>query len=246
MKSFGIETLTKTKIVGVKEKEAAKAKILRLDIELPDGSKKTLETDVILVSVGRRPNSDKIGLEKVGVKLDSRGNILVDQQGKTNIPGIFAIGDVVEGPMLAHKASEEGIAAVEIIAGHSPKIEYMAIPNVVYTHPEVASVGLTEKEAQAAGVAIKVGSFPFKASSKAKCAQEEEGFIKILIETKTERIIGLHIIGAHAAELIAQGALAIQNRLTLSDLINTPYAHPTLSEALKEAALAALGRAIHK
>jgi len=217
-----------------------------LQVTLPNHVTQEMSGDVVLVCIGRKPYTQGLNLDKAGITPTEKGFIPITSSFRTRAPHIFAIGDLVDGPMLAHKASEEGVAVAEIIAEHTPKIEYMAIPNVVYTHPEVASVGLSEKEAQDAGLQTKTGSFPFKASSKAKCAQEEEGFVKIVVETKTERIIGVHIIGAHAAELIAQGALAIQNKLTLSEIINTPYAHPTFSEALKEAALAVMGRAIHK
>ena len=170
----------------------------------------------------------------------------VDGLFRTNVSNVYAIGDIIEGPMLAHKASEEGIAVAEIIAGHHPKIEYAAIPNVVYTHPEVASVGMTEAEAKNASLQIKIGTFPFKANSRARCTGEEEGFVKIISEIQSKIIIGIHIIGAHASELIAECALAIQKRTTVDEIGSTPHAHPTLSESVKEAALDVDKRAIHK
>ncbi|MBS0621292.1 MAG: dihydrolipoyl dehydrogenase [Verrucomicrobia bacterium] len=202
--------------------------------------------DAVLIAVGRRPYTQGLGLESAGIALTPKGFVEIDGQFRTNIPNIFAIGDLVDGPMLAHKASEEGIAVAEILAGHHPKIEYAAIPNVVYTHPEVGAVGLTEAEAKAAGFGVKVGTFPFKANSRARCVGEELGFVKIVAEEKRGTVLGIHILGGHASELIAEGALALQKRATLADIANTPHAHPTLSEAVKEAALAAEGRAIHK
>jgi dihydrolipoamide dehydrogenase len=211
-----------------------------------EGALKEMEADHVLVSIGRRPYTQGLGLETIGVERDQKGFIPIDGHFRTSLPHIFAIGDLVDGPMLAHKASEEGVAVAELLAGHQPQINYMAIPNVVYTSPEVASVGVTEKEAQSAGLSIKIGSFPFKANSRARCTGEEEGFVKLIVEKTSDRIVGIHIIGAHASELIAEGALAIQNGLTLKALQETPYAHPTLSEALKEAALAADQRALHR
>ena len=206
----------------------------------------SFSAEKVLVAIGRKPYTQELGLEKVGVKLSPKGFIETDGIFRSNISNIFAIGDVIEGPMLAHKASEEGIAAVEIIAGHKPQLNYMAIPNVVYTHPEMASVGLTEEEAKKYHLTPKTGNFHFKANSRAKCTGEIQGFVKIIAEEKSDRIIGVHIIGAHASELIAEAAIAIQKSLCIKDLINTPYAHPTLSEAIREAALDVEKRALHK
>jgi dihydrolipoamide dehydrogenase len=217
-----------------------------LKVQKPDGSAQEMTADVVLVCIGRKPYTQGLGLEQAGVATTEKGFIKIDGRFQTSQPTIFAIGDSVDGPMLAHKASEEGVAVAEILAGHHPKIEYAAIPNVVYTHPEVASVGLTEAEAKAAGLVIKVGTFPFKANSRAKCTGEEEGFVKMLATAQGGIIVGIHIIGAHASELIAEGALAIQKRLTAEELAATPHAHPTLSEAMKEAALATDKRALHK
>ncbi len=221
-------------------------KQIALKVQMSDQSVQEMSADAVLVSIGRKPYTQGLGLEKAGIAVTEKGFVKIDGTFRTNQPNIFAIGDIVDGPMLAHKASEEGVAVAEIIAGHSPKVEYAAIPNVVYTHPEVASVGMTEAEAKTAGLDIKVGTFFFKANSRARCTGEEEGFIKMIAESKTGIIVGIHIIGAHASELIAEGALAIQKRTTVEELASVPHAHPTLSEAMKEAALAVDKRAIHK
>ncbi len=238
----GMQFHLSSKVVGAQISERS----VSLNVSLPDKSTKEMNADVILVSIGRKPYTQGLGLEKVGITTNTKGFIPIDGQFRTQVPTIFAIGDIVDGPMLAHKASEEGVAVAEIIAGHSAKIEYAAIPNVVYTHPEVASVGLTEQEALNAGIEIQTGTFPFKANSRARCTGEEEGFVKMIASSKTGIIVGIHIIGAHASELIAEGALAIQKRATIADISATPHAHPTLSEAIKEAALAVEKRAIHK
>lgn len=210
------------------------------------GTTQSFTAEKILVAIGRKPFTKKLNLEKAGIKTSQKGLIETDAQFRSNVPHIFAIGDVIEGPMLAHKASEEGICAVEIMAGHNPQLNYMAIPNVVYTYPEMASVGLTEIEAKKYNLSLKTGNFPFKANSRAKCVGETLGFVKIIAEEKSERIIGIHIIGAHASELIAEAGLVIQKNLCVKDLINTPHAHPTLSEAIREAALDVEKRALHK
>jgi dihydrolipoamide dehydrogenase len=203
------------------------------------------EGDAVLVCVGRKPYSDNLGLESVGIQKDSKGFVQIDSSFRTAQPNVFAIGDLVNGPMLAHKASEEGVAVAELIAGHSPSIDYAVIPNVAYTNPEVASVGFTEEELKAKGVAYKAGQFPFKANSRAKCTGQDDGFVKILADEKTKKILGVHILGAHASELIAEAVIAMRLRATADQLADTCHAHPTLSEALKEAALAVSGRAIH-
>lgn len=210
------------------------------------GKTAQMDGDVVLISIGRKPYTKNLGLEKVGIQTSEKGFIPIDHRFRTKVPNIYAIGDIVDGPMLAHKASEEGVAVAEIIAGENPSIEYMAIPNVVYTFPEVAAVGLTEKEAKGFGLKIQTGSFPFKINSRAKCTGEEEGFVKIVAEETTGRLLGMQIIGAHASELIAEGALAMEEKMTVSELAGTPHAHPTLAEAIKEAALAVLKRPIHK
>lgn len=214
-----------------------------LSIEGKD--KFTLSGDVVLVSIGRKPYSKGLGLEKLGIENDRRGFVQVDGFFRTKVPTIFAIGDLIDGPMLAHKAMEEGVVVAEYIAGNSKKIEYMAIPNVAYTLPEAAGVGLTEEAAKNYNLTIKTGSFPFKANSRAKCTDEDEGFVKIIMEEQSRRILGVHILGPHASELIAEATLAIQMKLTVDQLADTCHAHPTLAEAVKEAALALSSQPIH-
>lgn len=215
-----------------------------LTLQGPSGETK-LKGDAILVAVGRRPYSENLGLESVGIQKDPKGFVTIDASFRTAQPNIFAIGDLVNGPMLAHKASEEGIAVAELIAGHRPLIDYITIPNVAYTFPEVAAVGFTEEELKARSIAYKMGQFPFKANSRARCTGEEEGFVKVLAEAQTKKLLGVHILGPHASELIAEAVLALRLRATAVQLADTCHAHPTLSEALKEAALAATGQAIH-
>lgn len=198
-----------------------------------------LSVDVVLIAVGRRPFTKNLNLDKAGVETDKRGFVKIDSHFKTSQNNIYAIGDVIEGPMLAHKASQEGIVVVERLAGLKSSINYMAIPNVVYTSPEAASVGLTEEEAKASNLEILVGKSFFKANARARCTNETAGFVKIIGEKHSERLIGLHILGEHASELIAEGMIAIEKRATLKDIADVPHAHPTLSETIKEAALAA-------
>lgn len=196
--------------------------------------------DAILVAVGRRPLSDGFNLAK-----DAKGFIIVDDSFRTSQPNIFAIGDLIDGPMLAHKASEEGVAVAELIAGMSPTVHYASIPGVIYTHPEAAAVGLTEEEVKARSLAYKVSQFPFKANSRARCIDDADGFVKMIAEEKTGRLLGVHILGPNASELIATAALAMTMKATAQDLAHTPFAHPTLSESMKEAALGLFGKAIH-
>lgn len=200
-----------------------------------------VEADVVLVAVGRRPYTKGLGLDKIGLdeKISVNGNF------QTKHPHIYAIGDVIDGPMLAHKASEEGVAVAELIAGGHPHVNYMAIPNVIYTHPEVASVGMTEQEAQKAGLELLTGKFFFRGNARARCAGETDGIVKVIGEKKSGRLLGLHIVGAHASEMISEGMIALEKRATVSDIALAPAAHPTLSEAIKEAALDALGRVLH-
>jgi len=233
----GMTFFTSSKLIGIEKKEK-----LILKIE----GKADVTADKLLVSIGRRPYTQGLGLQEVGILPNAQGFLSIDGAFRTHLPHIYAIGDIVDGPMLAHKASEEGMLVAEIIAGHLPHLNYLAIPNVVYTSPEMASVGLSEAEAKKGGLEVISAQFSFKANSRAKCTGEEEGFVKIVAEEKSDRLIGIHIIGAHASELIAQGALAMQKKLTVADLIATPFAHPTLSEAIKEAALSLQKRAIHK
>jgi len=205
----------------------------------------TLVGDVVLVSIGRKPYSRDLGLEKLGLEKDPKGFVQVDGFFRTKVPTIFAIGDLIDGPMLAHKAMEEGVAVVEYIAGITKKIEYMAIPNVAYTLPEAAGVGLTEEAAKNYNLGYKTGSFPFKANSRAKCTDADDGLVKIIMEETSRRILGVHILGDHASELIHEATLAIQMKLTVDQLADTCHAHPTLSEAIKEAALSLSSQAIH-
>ncbi len=219
-------------------------KTIQLTAEGPSGVA-TFEGDAVLISVGRRPYTKDLGLENLGIQIDKRGFVPINANFQTSQPNIFAIGDLVEGPMLAHKASEEGVAVAEFIAGHRARIDYLAIPNVAYTYPEVAAVGLTEEDAKSKGVAFKTSRFPFKANSRARCTGEDEGFVKLIFEAEGGRLLGAHILGSHASELIAEAVLAVQLRATVSQIAATPHAHPTLSEAIKEAALAAGPGAIH-
>lgn len=210
-----------------------------------DGKEKSFEAEKVLVAVGRKPFTQGLDLEKANVQLDDRKRIKVNSCFQTTQSNIFAIGDVIDGAMLAHKASEEGVVVVEYLNKQKTCLNYQAIPNVVYTSPEVACVGLTLKEAKEAGLEVLVGKFPFKANSRAKASLADQGFVQLIFEAKTEHLIGMHMIGPQASELIAQGALAVNNQLTLKEIIHTPYAHPTLSEAIKEAALQAKRMALH-
>jgi dihydrolipoamide dehydrogenase len=227
-----------------KVKSAKVSKTVDLIAEGPSGDVQFVG-DAVLVAVGRKPFSEGLRLEEAGIQKDAKGFVQIDASFRTSIPHIFAIGDLVNGPMLAHKASEEGVAVAELIAGKSPTIDYAAIPNVAYTAPEVASVGFTEEELKKAQVAYKAGRFPFKANSRARATGQDEGFVKILVDEKTGKILGVHILGAHASELIHEATLAMRLRASAAELAETCHAHPTLSEAIKEAALAAAGQPIH-
>jgi dihydrolipoamide dehydrogenase len=209
------------------------------------GAKETLDADVVLVAIGRVPYTDGLGLEAVGVKLDNRRRIVTDEHFATNVPGIYAIGDVVAGPMLAHKAEDEGVAVAEIIAGQAGHVNYDVIPNVIYTYPEVASVGKTEEELKEAGVAYTSGKFPFTANARAKVNRTTDGFVKILADATTDRVLGVHILGPDAGNMIAEAAVLMEFGGSAEDLARTCHAHPTLTEAIKEAALSVGKRAIH-
>ena len=235
----GMEFKLGSKVAGVRE--APEGLILDLD----GAERQSLTADVVLVSVGRRPYTEGLGLEAVGVACDEHGRVIVDDGFATNVPGIYAIGDVIRGPMLAHKAEEEGIALAERLAGQKTSIDYDAIPAVVYTWPEVASVGKTEEELKAAGVSHRIGKFPFTANPRARTNGYTDGFVKILAESESDRVLGVHIIGPDAGTLIAEAVLAKEFGASAEDIARTCHAHPTLSEALKEAALAVDGRAIH-
>lgn len=209
------------------------------------GAVETLEADVVLVAVGRTAASKNIGLEEAGVALDNRGRVVVDAHYATNVPGVYAIGDVIAGPMLAHKAEEEGVALAELLAGQAGHVNYDAIPGVIYTWPEVASVGFTEEQLKDKGVGYKVGKFPFMANGRARALGMTDGFVKVLAEKQTDRVLGVHIIGPSAGELIAEATMAIEFGASAEDIGRVCHAHPTLSEAVKEAALAADGRALN-
>ena len=208
-------------------------------------SKNKIEADVVLISVGRKPYTDKLNLEKIGVNLDKKGKIKVNKNFETNVKNVYAIGDVIDGPMLAHKAEEEGIAVAELIAGQSGHVNYDIIPGVIYTSPEVAYVGKNEEELKEKKVNYKVGKFPFMANSRAKAINEPEGFVKILAESTTDRVLGVHIIGPHAGEMIAEMSVAMEFGASSEDIARTCHAHPTFSEAIKEAALSVDKRQIH-
>lgn len=208
------------------------------------GEAKTLSADIVLVAIGRRPNTDGLGLDKAGVATE-RGRVVIDDHFRTNIAGIYAIGDVVRGPMLAHKAEDEGMAVAEIIAGKSGHVNYDAIPGIIYTAPEVAAIGKTEEELKAAGIAYKVGKFPFTANGRARAMRHTEGFVKFLADAATDRVLGCHIIGPHAGDLIAEVTVLMEFGGSSEDLARTCHAHPTLAEAVKEAALAVEKRQIH-
>jgi dihydrolipoamide dehydrogenase len=209
------------------------------------GQAETLSADAVLVAVGRVPFTDGLGLEDVGVRKDNRGRVLTNEHFATNVPGIYAIGDVIAGPMLAHKAEDEGMAVAEILAGKAGHVNYDVIPNVVYTYPEVASVGKTEEELKEAGVAYKTGKFPFTANGRAKVNRTTEGFVKILADAATDRVLGVHIVGADAGNLIHETAVAMEFGASSEDIARTCHAHPTLTEAVREAALAVEKRSIH-
>jgi dihydrolipoamide dehydrogenase len=220
-------------------------KTLKVTVEAADGgASETLEADVVLVAIGRVPFSESLGLEALGVKKDNRGRVMIDEHFRTNVAGIYAIGDVIAGPMLAHKAEDEGVAAAEIIAGQAGHVNYEVIPNVVYTFPQIASVGKTEEELKAAGIAYQVGKFPFTANARARANLATEGFVKILADAKSDRVLGVHILGADAEALIAEAAIAMEFGASSEDIARTCHAHPTLSEAVREAALAVSKRAI--
>ncbi len=224
----------------------ASGKRLKASIEPSAGGKaETIEADVVLVAIGRVPYTEGLGLEEASVKTDDRGRVVVDDRFATNVPGIYAIGDVIRGPMLAHKAEDDGIAAAEIIAGRAGHVNYDLVPNVIYTYPEVASVGKTEEELKAAGVAYNVGKFPFTANGRAKVNLQTDGFVKFLADAKTDRVLGAHIVGPDAENLIGEITVAMEFGASSEDIARTCHAHPTLAEAVKEAALAVEKRAIH-
>jgi dihydrolipoamide dehydrogenase len=209
------------------------------------GTLKTFDAERVLVAVGRKPYTEGLGLETLGITLTNKGMIPVDDNFRTAQSHIFAIGDVIEGPMLAHKAEEEGIAVAEILAGQQPSLEYMTIPSVVYTYPEVACVGLSEEEAKAKGLSVKIAQFPLKANSRAGCTGEGTGMVKMIADADSLQILGVHIMAPHAGELITEGVLAMTHRMSAKEIAHSMHAHPTFSEALKEVALMLSSKAIH-
>ena len=242
MTKQGMDLKLSTKVTGA---QVSKEKVTLTLEPANGGAAEKIEVENVLLSIGRRPYTAGLGLEKAGVKVDNRGRVEIDDHFQTNVKGIYAIGDVVRGAMLAHKAEDEGIVVAEIIAGQSGHINYDAIPNVVYTFPEVASIGRTEEQLKEAGVQYKVGKFPFMANGRARAMAATDGFVKILADAKTDRVLGCHIVGAEAGTLIAEIALAMEFGGSAEDIARTCHAHPTLNEIVKEAALAVDGRPIH-
>ena len=240
LRKQGLEFRTGTRVVSGKRSGDG----VTIDVE-KDGAKETLSGDYVLVSVGRRPSLTGIDATKLGLTLSRRGEIVVDDQMRTNLRNVFAIGDCVPGPMLAHKAEEEGVVAAEVIAKKPAHMHYKSIPSVVYTWPEIASVGLTEKQLKESGREYRVGKFPFSANGRARSMGETSGFVKFVADARTDELLGCHMIGPNVSELVAEIALAFEYRASADDIGMTVHAHPTLSEVTKEAALAALGRALH-
>jgi dihydrolipoamide dehydrogenase len=243
LKKQGIKFMLGKKVTGAKALKAS-AKIT-LAPASGEGESETLSADRVLVAIGRRAHTDGLGLEAIGVTRDGQGRIETDAHFQTNIAGVYAIGDVIAGPMLAHKAEEEGVAVAEHLAGKPSHVNYNVIPGVIYTHPEVAWVGQSEEDLKQQGTAYKVGKFPFMANGRAKVNGTTEGFVKILADAETDRVLGVHILGAHAGNLIAEAAIAMEFSASAEDVARTCHAHPTLTEAVKEAALAIDGRALH-
>ncbi|XSG81858.1 MAG: dihydrolipoyl dehydrogenase [Methyloligella sp. ZOD6] len=242
LKKQGIDFRLSTKVVSV-EKTGKGAKVTIEPVE--GGDKETIDCDIVLVAIGRIPNTEGLGLADIGIKTDNRGRIVVDDRYRTDLPGTYAIGDVIEGPMLAHKAEDEGVAVAEIIAGQAGHVNYGVIPSVVYTAPEVASVGKTEEQLKEEGIEYTVGKFPFMANGRAKVNRTTDGFVKVLADKETDRVLGIHILGPDAGNMIAEAAVLMEFGGSAEDLARTCHAHPTLTEAIKEAAMAADGRAIH-
>jgi len=238
----GFALRTSTKVTGAERSGEG----VRLTVEpAAGGAAETIEADVVLVSIGRRPNTEGLGLEAAGVALNKRGQIEVDHDFRTGVPNVYAIGDVTPGPMLAHKAEDEGVAVAEILAGQIGIVNHEVIPGVVYTFPEIAAVGKTEEELKEAGIDYKVGKFPMMANSRAKTNREAEGFVKVIADARSDRVLGVHIIASVAGTMIAQAAQAMEFGATSEDIAYTCHAHPTHSEAIKEAAMAVTGKPIH-
>jgi dihydrolipoamide dehydrogenase len=245
-KKQGFNIRTGTKVTGVTVKGAS----AKLTVEpAAGGASETIDADCVLVAIGRRANTDGLALDKAGLTVNARGQIEIGHDFQTNVPGIYAVGDVCPGPMLAHKAEDEGIAAAEFVAGLTGIVNHDVIPGVVYTYPEIASVGLTEEEAQekaaASGGEVKVGKFPMMANSRAKTNRDTDGFVKVIADAKTDRVLGVHIIASIAGSMIAEACTAMEFGATSEDIAYTCHAHPTHAEALKEAAMAVTGKPIH-
>ena len=241
LKRQGINFHMEHKVEKIEKKKLG-ATILTKD---KNGNKKNFECDVVLISVGRKPNTDGLNLEKISIELDDKKRIKTNKSFKTNLDNVYAIGDVISGPMLAHKAEDEGIAVAENIAGQHGHVNYDTIPGVVYTKPEVASIGKTEEQLKEKNIKYKIGKFSFMANSRAKAIDDSEGFVKILADEKTDKVLGAHLIGPHAGELIAEIGIAMEFGASSEDIARTCHAHPTFSEAVKEAALSVEKRAIH-
>ena len=242
LKKQGIEFKLSTKVTGAK---TAKAGVTLTTEPVAGGKKETMKAEIVLAAIGRLPFTNGLGLDKAGVEMDDRGFVKVDEDFQTNVEGIFAIGDVIGGAMLAHKAEDEGVVCVEVMAGQSGHIDYDSIPGIVYTWPEVASVGKTEEQLKDAGVKYNVGKFPFTANSRARCNADTDGFVKILADAATDAVLGCHIIGPEAGDLIQEVVVAMELSGSAEDIARICHGHPGLSEAVKEAALAANGRAFH-
>jgi dihydrolipoamide dehydrogenase len=236
----GMQFNLSTKVIGVKKNKNGAT----ITVE-KNGAKSEIDCDVVLMSVGRKPNTKGLNLDKIGAKVDSKGRVEVDHKYKTNLDNIYAIGDVIVGPMLAHKAEEEGIAVAELLSGKYGHVNYDVIPGVIYTSPEVASVGKTEEQLKEQKISYKVGKFPFAANARAKINDEGDGFVKILSDEKTDRVVGVHMIGPDVGNMIGEMALAMEFGASAEDIARTCHAHPTYAEAIKEAALAVDKRAIH-
>tara|TARA_Y100000590_G_C15314466_1_gene861427 strand:- start:21 stop:758 length:738 start_codon:yes stop_codon:yes gene_type:complete len=241
LKKQGIKFNMQNKVEAIKKNNLG-AVVSTVD---KDGNKNNFECDVVLISVGRKPNTESLNLDVLGINLDKSKRIKTDKTFKTNVENIYAIGDVIDGPMLAHKAEDEGIAVAENIVGQAGHVNYDTIPGVVYTTPEVASIGKTEEQLKELNKKYKVGKFSFMANSRAKAIDDAEGFVKILADEETDRVLGAHIIGPHAGELIAEIGVAMEFGASAEDIARTCHAHPTFSEAVKEAALSVDKRAIH-
>ena len=242
LKKQGIEFKLSTKVTGAK---TAKAGVTLTTEPVAGGKKETMKAEIVLAAIGRLPFTNGLGVDKAGVEMDDRGFVKVDEDFQTNVEGIFAIGDVIGGAMLAHKAEDEGVVCVEVMAGQSGHIDYDSIPGIVYTWPEVASVGKTEEQLKDAGVKYNVGKFPFTANSRARCNADTDGFVKILADAATDAVLGCHIIGPEAGDLIQEVVVAMELSGSAEDIARICHGHPGLSEAVKEAALAANGRAFH-